>query len=369
MNALAAREVGQSTGGQLGDDLRQEAGAIARSPDAARPNGAGDEAAAVGAEDELLGQRLGLRVQVHEARRIRIALINGHLIAIVGDDAGAADEHEAADAVAARGVDEGARAGDVGVPELTARAEVADARGRVVDDVDAARGGGERLGLGDVAGDELDGASVAGGNGGRARAQMSRVARRPNERAHVVTGGEAVVDEVAAQEAGGAGDEDLHVLGPTGKRGRTRRPPKKSAELAVTALRLHGRKAKPGVTSTAPEQCAVPAALAVPRRGGAAKPGGTSTPRPKSTALRGGAAKLGATSTPRPKSNARRGGTAKPGARSTPRPKSTAPPINAFTCAAPLRRRGTSTTSRHTRTCKPPFASASSRRADRAATP
>lgn len=176
---------------------------VARPPDAARAQGDGGEPFGVGGQYVLFGARLRLAVQVEEAVRVRGGLVDVEAVALADPHqrAGAGDEDEPAGAGGPRGVHEPPCAGDVRLVELGAAAVVDDPGGAVQHGVAVRGGGAQRVLVRQVADGEFD-----TGQG----TEPCGVAALAHQGAYVMALAQAGVDEVAAEEAGGPGDQDVH---------------------------------------------------------------------------------------------------------------------------------------------------------------
>ena len=128
---------------------------VARAPHEPGPDDDGLEAVAVGVADDLLGLRLGGRVQGLRVGAQGSVLVHVHERLAGHQPRLGADVHEAAHAGGATRLDRVARALHVGALELLARAPLTEVRRGVEGDVRALGAGPHRLGVVEVAAHRL----------------------------------------------------------------------------------------------------------------------------------------------------------------------------------------------------------------------
>ena len=186
-----------------------EHGLIAAAPDAAGADRAGQQAVhAVLAEHELLGDHLGLGVEVVESCCVRQGFVAVHDALAAHDHAVGRGVDEALDAGGLRGVDQVLGAADVDVEAALAvlvgdrrPAHQVDDRRGVEDRVDPVDRGGDGGGVADVALEHLE---------PLVRRQRRR---RPVEGADEVSAVEQLGHQVGADEPGAAGHQDAAEFG------------------------------------------------------------------------------------------------------------------------------------------------------------
>ncbi len=177
---------------------RRQHGLVTRAPHEARPHRDGLEVGAIGCQHQALG--LGLGLGVEEALPLRVGMGLVHVDEILAGEQHRlrAHVHEVLHASALGCLDELARAGHVGGPELLARAPLAHERGAMHDRVHAL--------------EILDGhrTQVAHDRRGAALARGLGAVRGAAQRQHFVVSGQGL-GHVSTNKTRRTRDEDSHI--------------------------------------------------------------------------------------------------------------------------------------------------------------
>jgi hypothetical protein len=191
---LAVAHDAQAAGAGAGEDARNEV-RVTDPPDQMRSEGDGAKGGRIGGEDFAFGDGFGERIRAGAIGGERQGFIRiGEGLAVI-DHARSAGVDKAADAVSAGTVEERAGAENVGLEEFLVGAPDADFGGDVKNGIDAGASGGDGAGVVERRADETDAASFKVGCGGAA------------EDGDGAAGSDQALDEMAAEEAGAAGDK------------------------------------------------------------------------------------------------------------------------------------------------------------------
>lgn len=181
------------------EDARHEV-RIAHAPDEMRTERDGAERSGVGGEDFAFGDGFGEWIRTWAGGREREGFVGVGQVAAVVDDAGCAGVDEIFHAMAAGAFEERACAQDVDTEEVVVAAPDADFGGDVEDRLNVFTGGGDGGGVVERSADESDATGFQVGRGGAA------------EHGDTAALGEEAFHEVAAEEAGAAGDECVTIF-------------------------------------------------------------------------------------------------------------------------------------------------------------